>query len=339
MNLFDLFNPLSTIVTVTNVVNEILKRVSEELSKINWEELGKSVGNVAQAAFNLSHQIDPNRNIVQFLEHQDLTRHSFNELNKFSGGLIKNTVNTGTLINRAGRGDAISKQELVTDAITLIQIAVLASGGGPAIGGFIGSRTGKELCKGQGDHKGICEAAFTILGIAAGSYTQATYFPTPAEQAAQAAQDQAVIVGSEGASEAATKTLNDFILEAGIKYGEEKVISMASREVIKACQNSNIIGDRECAILGQVGANYASQVAQGKDVKWIEFLAEQAATVSAALMLERLFPPDSPEGVALRNKRRQLEEMVIVNRVTTTKTPWGAYAAVGAGALLLASIL
>jgi hypothetical protein len=303
--------------SVVQIIGEVLKAVVQFIGAcvglVPWSEVLSSLAQVTKSISNLFIIINPSRYVFNVLNASELTRHSFQELDKFTGGMITDAVNISDLPFRALRGDAITKEELLRTALTAIKVAALITfgPGGAALnyaaaGALVGSWIGNEVCKYQEDkYKDACKVAFTAAGyITGGSYQQMLR-----DQAAvDAAYDRLAQEGaSQGAYEAANQAADRIADKAFSDYLTEAVVSEAQRrgqaEVVKGltrmCEQQNWVGDRECRILGRVLENYINSPA---DMAWEDFLAQEAARLGVSLILEEIFPRDSKEGRAIRRE-------------------------------------
>lgn len=109
-------------------------RAIEDTVRIGFEGMGKAIASLPWR--KISHiflvELNPVHFIWQGLSTNPLTGHAFRELNKLTGGLFTSTDKLITLPGRAGRGDAISKQELAEDAVFALRVAAVISTGGTA---------------------------------------------------------------------------------------------------------------------------------------------------------------------------------------------------------------
>ena len=233
--------------------------------------------------------LNPTRMVNDFLESNTGTAHAFNELDKFSGGMLRTSANVSDLTYRVARGDAISKKELVEDALFGLKAAAIVTGGLAAVGGMVGSMVGNEVCKHQTDAQDACRAAFTIIGAAAGGY-------------------------SASSGEA---TFTDYLTDAGISVFKGRVVQAGTKLAVEACKINQWAGKTECAILGQIAADYI-KAPPGTD--WLEFLAKEAGRLGTTLLLAEAFPPNSLERQRLL-KQAGIKPGTKVPPVVTPSTP------------------
>lgn len=342
-------NALKSVVQViSNIVNVIKNLVGYVLGKVSWQELMESAGKLFREVGNFFAIINPIRYAYNLLMDSELTRHSFKELDKFTGGLLTDVTNLSDIAFRGMRGDAISKMELMRCAFAALKIAAVFSfgiGGAlqinfTAAGGIVGSWFGNEICKHQtASNQGACKAAFAVVGAVTGSGI-GNYLKDQAvvDTAFENVKDEASMREAERlAAEQAERTVFDSVYEAG----QAEIKKQLSKEVVDQleviCQRQNWAGDRECTVIGSIARDY---IAKDPDKSLTQFLAEQAAELGVSLVLERVFPVESPEARAVRKEyvRRYYDVPYDVVYDEPQKSNAGALLALtaaGAGLLLL----
>lgn len=296
-----------TLQTVFNVIRVVLMTVGAIVGAVKWSEVKDALKDTLKSISNLAINLMPFRAIWTVLTTSDLTDNFFKELDEFTGGMITSAVNVSDLIWRVGRGDHITKEELLRNALFILQVAAVVIGGPAAAGGIFGSMVGRQVCENAGKAKEACTAAFVIAGAAAGGYLSAetgvSWGAGAAKQGAASVTSQAADAGSEIAKRGFTDYLND----AGQTFIEQRLVQVASREAIKLCQKENWVSDKACSILGNIAANYIN-APEGTD--WVEFLAQEAGRIGVSELLADAFPKNSPEHAAIR--RRIVENTVQV---------------------------
>lgn len=139
-----------------NAVIEGIKHVFSEIakivSKIDWRKI----------AHIFMVELNPLHIGYSLLSTNPITGHLFRELDKFTGGLFTSVESIATLGGRALRGDAISKKELISDAMFVCKVALVIVSGGTAAA--IISASSDQL---KGGYLGQSETGRAILGIAA----------------------------------------------------------------------------------------------------------------------------------------------------------------------------
>lgn len=289
---------LSPAVILQNQIAQATVAAAEAVTKavqnINWDNVYNNLGVVARTVSNGFVQIDPTRVQLDFLAENQYTKHAFAELDKFTGGYVSTTRNVSTLVYRAARGDAITKRELVQDAVWILQTAAMISGGGAAVGGVVGSWTGNEVCKNQTDYQTACKAAFVIVGAASG----AAISDALAQQALSAE-----------AEEITHKTFLDYLSQSAQTTFRGRVVDLATLEAVRLCDRQSWVGDRECALLGKIAADY---IKFGRNQDWAAFLGIEAAKLGIDLLMEQAFPIGSREREYLSRARKQPKQEIVV---------------------------
>lgn len=345
---------------LTGIVNTV-KQLGETIALIvraiigdvSWDEVLGSLGEVFQDIGTVMVYLDPARQAYNWLSQAPLTSHCFNELDKFTGGMITTAANVSDLPWRAMRGDPISKQELLKDVIFIIQVVmiVFTAGAWVAVGVMIGTMVGREVCQHQTEAKDACMATFQIIGAAAGAWGSSLY-SAAAEQAAWELGPDAyaeymsqhggnIAAGTEGfiasdagytaaltaqAKEAAVQqstSILTHIAAASEAYITRVGIDAATQEAARLCINSNIVGDNECQILAQVAGNYVSSP---QDQAWEDFLASEVARIGAEQLMHQWFPEGSREREAIARQWQikyvdvPIDSTVIVQKRIDPKT-------------------
>jgi len=167
-NLIGGLDPTTQLKYLLNSIEYVNKSISQQLSYIDWGQIGRNLGDAASVIANVLIQIDPEHASYMLFTTTDIggisTGHTFNEFNKVTGGLFTSVDNVWTLPSRVVRGDPISKAELVDDAMLLLKVAVIVMtfGTAGAAGAMIGVGAG-QLKKGT---LGQTESGRTLLEIA-----------------------------------------------------------------------------------------------------------------------------------------------------------------------------
>lgn len=266
--------------TIKQIGETVALIVRASVGDVRWSEVSSSLGKVFREVANVAVIINPTRIWLDIAREVPITAHAFAELDKFSGGMLTNYRNVSTLVDRAIRGDPISKAELIQDALFAIQVASMFFGGGPAVGAMIGNMVGRQICSKQTQAKEACSAAFVIAGAAVGGWATT-----------------------------ANSTLTSHAQVALEKYMVSVGVTEASRQAILLCQASNVVGDNECEIIGEIFANYIK--ADMNDMSWEEFLAQEIARLGIELLMEQWFPPGSPERVAMDNWKIKIVDVPV----------------------------
>lgn len=289
--------------TVLNIIDAVVKVIGWALGRVSWDDVKKSVQKAVQGIANVIVLMNPIRIVANLLDSNPLTRHMFRELDKFLGGMITNAVNVSDLVFRAARGDAISKEELLKDLMFIIQVAAVVIGGPAAAGALVGSFVGREVCKHQTEAKDACKTAFAIVGAAVGGYVSAETGITwgPDVTSAASSSTSATASAGQAGAQIAERGFTDYLSESAMTYLEQRLVQDASREAIRLCQRQSWLGDKECSILGHIASNYINAP---EEIDWPTFLSQEAARLGVSLLMEEWFPPQTPEGQAIRREIR-----------------------------------
>ena len=272
----------NTIKEAISAYVETLKEVGRTINLVALAAIGRvplskvfdSLGKIFQNVGNYLVITNPVRFLTTFLKEAPLTTKAFSELDKFTGGLITNVSNISDLPYRAMRGDPISKQELLRDILTIVQIAALVFAGPAGVGLFVGNLIGKQVCSKQTKAQDLCKASFSILGAATGQFlvTDANYL--------------------------------GLIESAGEDYIRSRGIDQATMEIVRFCQRNNIVGDNECKYVGQAVANYIVNVAEGEK-DFDDFLVDELKRIASQEIVDAvmdLFPDNHPTKIKIQRQ-------------------------------------
>jgi hypothetical protein len=258
---------------------------------------------------------NPLKLVHTFLLSNPITSYPFNLLDKFVGGMLTYTVNISDVVLRTLTGQFVGRDELIKSGLQGIKVA------GRLIGGYGGRILGQQVCKDAGAAKDLCQAAFTIVGAAAGGYLSD--------------------VATEGVFDT-SKGFFDRISSSSAQYVENRLVQEASRAAIRICQQQQWAGKKECAILGQIAADY---IKAPEGTEWTDFLADSIAKYGVQALMQQWFPPNTPEGRAIRRNiilmpGEQIVEQPYNLEVPPLDQPQGggaflALAAAAAGVLLI----
>lgn len=314
---------------VTNVFSTIANIIGNILDAIGFTKLMLSIASgvksIVKSIANVLVKYSPDQFVVGVLERSQFSKHTFKELNKYTGGIFTTAANVSTLVARAAAGDTITKQELLRDAIFVLQVAAICFGAAPlavALGGIVGADLGNYACQGVSQGKNsqaVCKSAFTVVGVAAGTYYDG--LPTATDQAlvnefntssennledtqlnaeaeASGITDQAATSeASEAAAETTQVTLanpqfTQVLSTSGQNYFTTQTINLATQTAIKACQKGQWVSQGACLILGQIANTYLQS---GGNVDWPTFLAEELLKLGILSLAKSWFPVGSPE--------------------------------------------
>jgi len=171
---------------VLSALNEGLNHLANEICKLfeqidwthilaNLEDLGHFIGSVMV-------EISPLNLVWQGLTTFPLTEHLARELDKFTGGSITSINDIGTLSGRALRGDAISEEELINDALFAAKVASVIVAGGSATR-IIGA-VADQMKKGTMGETELGRAVLSVATVAGIAYAQGGDTLTAAEHQA-----------------------------------------------------------------------------------------------------------------------------------------------------------
>jgi len=278
----------SIILSVANLVSEILEAVRLTLQSIDWKQIGENLGKIFRGIGHILVQLNP----LRILKYLPLTAQLFKDLDDFTGGFLGTVTNVIDLPARGLRGDAITKKDWIEVAIVAITAASIWFGGAAAAGGLVGGWVGNEACKsiGNNQERQNCQTLFIVAGtITGGSAALANGI-----QATSWSQ-----LTTEQAARYAGMTFQDIMTDTVMTELQRRAVTEITREAVKACQTGNWVGDRECAIIGMIAKDYVNSP---DDMEWEEFLAKELAVIGVALLAEQWFPPGSKEREAVRRQ-------------------------------------
>jgi hypothetical protein len=321
---------------------------------VSWKEVAKKLGDISREIANIFVLANPIRLAGEILEKSNLTRHAFNELDKFTGGMLRTAINISTLPMRALRGDPITKEELLKTALFAVQVVALAIGGAVAAGIMVGGWVGREVCKKQTKMQNECMAAFQILGALVGDYATAAenaLFQQSVNVATREAVNQCQKNKWTGSKECdflgqmasayvtsgAKDNWTDFLVSEAERVGTRVVLNKATELAQQACKEKNWSGDAECDALGNMLSKYILSSEPRKE--WQVFLAEEAAAIGVKSLADRLIPKPPVVVPPEPNFRIVYADVVTPGEtIVMQKSNTGAYiaaAAIGGAALLL----
>lgn len=310
--------------TVSDIVEFVKTFAKALVGKVKWNEVFRSLGKIFRGIANIMVILNPIRIAADILQKSELTAHAFRELNRLTGGMLTTFVNISDLVWRAARGDAITKEELLKDALFIFQVAAIVAGGPLALGAFVGGIVGREACAKAKDVKEACQIALMIAGAAAGGYLADAYNFNwvPPKDAAL----------STSAKEITKKSFTDYISPAANKVLENKIGEKTGLLATQMCNNQSWAGKNECSILGNIAAEYVNAP---PGTKWPEFLASSAAKIGATELMRQWFPENSPERKAIEYQIKY--ETLPGEQITEVKKAnlLPLFALAGAGAALL----
>lgn len=294
---------LNSVQSIGSVITTIGDAVVHATGQVITPNVINNLGAVTRAYFDVLAKVSPERNMYNFLTHDPLVGHAFRELDKFSGGMITDATNVSDLVARAGRGDALSKQELVRDAIYGLKVAAIVVGGGAAAGAMVGNMVGNQVCKNQTEGQDACRVAFTVIGAAGGADLADLLSDTPLDY-----------------------TFSDYLSDAASNTFSQKAQSAVTQTSISLCKQNQWAGATECTILGQIVSDYLKAP---EGTEWTTFLANEAGRIGALVLMANAFPPGSPERIALEKQIAQMPvgTSPLPKRGVPAKTPQTSVAA------------
>jgi|GEM_PF-4719766 len=296
----------ATLQAVEHLGETIALIVRASIGDVSWDAVLGELGKIFQDIGTIIVYLNPNRGAYDWLQESPITSHAFNELDKFSGGMITTAKNISTLPGRAMRGDAITKQELIQDVMFGIQVILIATSGGAylAMGMMLGTMVGNQVCSKQTEHQDACMVAFQIVGAAAGQWSANELGLNVVEAGISQAEQQAFLQGPEAYAQYMARqgalTSTSFVSQlstATQNYMTTAGIDKVTQRAVALCQSGKIVGSRECEILGQIVSDY---VKAPSDIKWVDFLANEIVSLGQQELLLQWFPPDSPEAQAIK---------------------------------------
>lgn len=313
----------SVIKVIEHIGETIALIVRAAFGDVSWDEVLNEMGKIFQDVGAVFIYLNPITMSYNWFSQSRLTAHAFNELDKFSGGMLTSGANVSSLVFRAMRGDPISKAELVGDLVFIIKVGLLvvtagAAGVWVAAGGFVGAAIGREVCKHQTEAVQACQVTFAILGAALGGWAEAlsnataeeTAFLagdaayedflreqaaqgfTAAEESAWLAGDQAYATYLNSAAGSGSTSLLAHLADASSELLNKIGYDMITQEAIKKCKQGQWVGGHECELLGRIAGKYL-KAPEGTD--WAEFLGREAVMIGAEELLLQWFPPASNE--------------------------------------------
>lgn len=279
--------------------------------------------------------LDPTRQLFDWLENAKLTGHSFKELDKFTGGWMTDIRNLSDLPGRVLRGDAISKEELIRDALFVIEVVVIIVGFPESLAVVAATMIGRQICSHQTEARDACMVAFQIAGIAIGGWIadwssagdiglEAEFDALPEtgsiEDAFISVDAAAGVTESAGAG-TGTSLLAHLTTATG-QVLENQGIDVLTRQASLLCQSQKWAGRNECNILAEVVGDY---VKSDSGEEWSDFLASEIAKIGAEELMLQWFPANSPEHAAIKKQWQIKYVDVPVNNQVVQKAsinPW-----------------
>jgi hypothetical protein len=282
--------------SIVQIIGEIVKFV-EDFTKaifgaVSWQTVLNDLGSQFKSIANLLVILNPARYVQQLMLSSALTKHTFLELDHFLGGLVTNLTNLSDVGLRAIRGDAISKIELLKDALAALEVVAIIFGGPAAVGLILGVAIGNEVCMHQTMDKTACMAVFEILGAAVGGYVgdaidNMTDEEIPQNQANTTVEDNI-----------AQEPFSSYLSDSAQDYMIKKIADDATKVAVILCQADNWVGAKECSLLGKIAEDY---IMSDEDQSFEDFMASESAKLGVAAILANAFPPGSKAHTALIN--------------------------------------
>lgn len=116
--------------TVIKIVKETIKIIKIVVATvINSLGLKSMLESLSKFVGNFLVDVNPIRIASDFLAEFPLSKDIYSELDKFSGGALTTIENLSTITGRALRGDAISKAELIANALFCFRVGVVMMAG------------------------------------------------------------------------------------------------------------------------------------------------------------------------------------------------------------------
>ena len=324
---------------------------------VKWDRVKDELALMSRDVGNMFVMMNPARLTTDVLKKSELTSHAFNELDKFTGGLITNAVNVSDLPNRAMRGDAISKEELIKDAMFALQVVAVVVAGPEApmiIGGMIGTMVGREVCKHQTEHQNECMLAFQITGALIGDYVTASE-KLAYDQAVNQATKEAIkqcnknkwagskecdILGNIAVSYVGNKSdenWNDFFFDQAQKQGLSAVLNEATKLAQAECKAQHWTGGVECDALANMLTKYL--MLPEPKVAWENFAAEEIARLGVLSLSNRLIPKaKAPSPPPQPDFKIVYSDVVTPGETIVKKSNTGLVVAGAAGAAILLAL-
>lgn len=275
---------------------------------VKWSEVSRSAGKVVRQVANVHVLMNPARFWAQVAQESTLTRQAFKDVDLFTGGMLTSGINVSDVVQRSIRGDAITKEELIRDAMFALQVlAAVATGGSGAavVGGIIGTMVGQQVCSKQTKMKNECMVAFQLLGTFLGSWGAGIEQAVAKASLNQATKDAVKLCASKGwagnkeceilgnlASSYITskdpRTWEDFLLEESKKYGVTYAFNKATEIAIDNCRKANWTGDKDCDAIGNMMSKYLLMPEPRKP--WEDFVTEELASRGLESLVDKLLP-------------------------------------------------
>lgn len=334
--------------TVEQIGETIALVVRACMGQVSWSSVLDSLGTVFQDIGSAMVLLDPTRQLFDWLGSAKLTAHAFAELDKFTGGDLTTLKNLSDLPGRVLRGDPISKNELIKDALFIIQVVAIIVTFPEGLGVAVAMMIGKQVCAKQTEARDVCMAAFEVVGIAVGDWAadwstatedladtslETEFDNLPAEGSIEDAYNSiAADAGDAGTTSATTAatdvashydTVQGYLSDAAGTVLENQGITLVTREASILCQTNQWAGRNECNIMSTVLADYLKQ---DEDTDWTSFLAKEIGKIGMIELMLQWFPKNSPEYLALqRHLIVQVPTPLITPPVVTTQAglnPW-----------------
>lgn len=256
--LFDMFKSIfeaikALVSIIINGIINIVKELVKALAKIDWRAL----------AHIFLVELNPIHLVWNALSTNPLTGHFFRELDKLTGGLFSTVDRIATLPGRALRGDGISKQELIQDAIFIMKVGAIIIAGGTAASIISGSS--EQLKAGYLGQTWLGQTLLTI-----GAATALSYFTQGS--ITQGLESGVVTVAKqEGTKEVIAKTplgqteLGRQLAATGVGAAALTGTSIVHGENVGDNLSSFAVsegkGIAKTAVASEVGGPYANQIA------------------------------------------------------------------------------
>lgn len=144
-------------------LESIVIGIANAIKSVDWNDVIKKLGEIGG---NILMYTNMTYLTSSFMRQFPLTKHLYNEVDKISGGSLTTIENLNTLTGRVMRGDAISKEECIRNALFMIRVAaVMMAGpaGSAAMNAMLVSQVAGQLKQGT---LGQTELGRTLLGIA-----------------------------------------------------------------------------------------------------------------------------------------------------------------------------
>lgn len=246
-------------------IANVFNRLGSEIGKIDWQQIGLNLQSITSNIAHVLYELNPYHLVYMGLSTNPLTEHAFRELDKFTGGALTSVENVSSLPARVVRGDAISKEELVSDALFILRVAAVATGtttivsavSGQLARGTLGqTETGRSILR-IAESAGI--AYFTDTSVIQAATT------TGVKEVAGAAQTEIIKNTEIGQTELGQLAIAGVFAvgvgeavgpgagEALSTYGETTAISQAGRVVPGGSQLAQYVINNGVTIPGSSG--------------------------------------------------------------------------------------